>query len=89
MNEISALFKRCYLRSGRGVLLLYSQDLKPSNKVVDSSYGTEGDAVDLFDSEKSKNDLEKMISEYEPKKEGILVLINASNATWFVTCKLK
>lgn len=89
MNEISVVFKRCYLSSGRGVLLLYSQDVKLSNKVVDSSYRTENEALDLFDSEKSKIDLKKMVREYEPKKEGILVLITKSNATWFVTCKLK
>lgn len=89
MNEISALFKRCYLSSGRGVLLLHSQNVKPSNKVADSSYLTEEEAFDLFDSEKSKNDLEKMVREYKPKREGILVLITKSNATWFVTCKLK
>jgi hypothetical protein len=89
MNEISVLFKRCYLSSGRGVLLLYSQDVKLSNKVTESSYRTEEEALDLFDNEKSKSDLKQMVREYEPKEEGILVLITKSNATWFVTCKLK
>jgi hypothetical protein len=89
MNEVSVLFKRCYLSSGRGVLLLYSQDVKLSNKVTESSYRTEEEALDLFDNEKSKSELKQMIREYEPKEEGILVLITKSNATWFVTCKLK
>jgi hypothetical protein len=89
MNEISVLFKRCYLSSGRGVLLLYAQDVKLSNKVTESSYRTEEEALDLFDNEKSKSELKQMVREYEPKEEGILVLITKSNATWFVTCKLK
>jgi hypothetical protein len=89
INEISVLFKRCYLSSGRGVLLLYSQDVKLSNKVTESSYRTEEEALDLFDNEKSKSELKQMVREYEPKEEGILVLITKSNATWFVTCKLK
>jgi hypothetical protein len=89
MNEISVVFKRCHLSSGRGVLLLYSYDVKLNNKVTESSYRTEEEALDLFDNEMSKIDLKKMVREYEPKKEGILVLITKSNATWFVTCKLK
>jgi hypothetical protein len=45
--------------------------------------------LDLFDNKKSRKDLAKLIDNYDPKIQGNLILITKSNATWFVTVKLK
>ena len=89
MNGISMLFKKCYLKIGRGALVLYSHQVQNNHKVNEIDYNAKEDAIDLFDDEKSKNELKTMITNYDPKKEGILILITKSTATWFITCKLK
>ena len=89
MNEISMLFKVCHLKKGRGALVLYSHQVKEDHKVNEINYNSQEDAIDLFDDHKSKNDLKDMVTNYDPKKEGILILITDSMATWFITCKLK
>ena len=55
-----------------------------------NDYQTEEDALELFlypdsESDSSYADLKKMITHYNPKNEGILVLItDFSNATYFI-----
>ena len=52
-------------------------------------YNNKDQIIDLFDNRKSREDLSKLIDSYDPKNQGILILITKSNATWFVTIKLK
>ena len=52
-------------------------------------YNNKEESLDLFDNRKSRKDLLTLIDSYDPKQQGILILITKSNATWFVTIKLK
>ena len=89
MNEISMLFKTCYVKNGRGALVLYTHDVIEKRIMNEINYNSKEDAIDLFDDENSRSQLEAMVAHYDPQKEGILVLIAESTATWFITCKLK
>jgi len=52
-------------------------------------YNNNDQSLDLFDSKKSRKELSQLINGYDPKNQGILILITESNTTWFVTIKLK
>ena len=86
---LSKLYKECYLQKGRGALILYPFHVEniPQSSCID--YNTRDQSLDLFDNKKSRKDLAKLIDNYDPKIQGILILITKSNATWFVTVKMK
>jgi hypothetical protein len=77
------------LQKGRGAIVLYPLHVDNIPLLSCIDYNTKDQGLDLFDSRKSRRDLEKLIDNYDPKKQGILVLITKLNATWFVTVKLK
>jgi hypothetical protein len=89
MKRLSALFKRCYLKLGRGALVVYTDMVENGHEPNEIDYSVADDAVDMFEDPKSRNDIDRMIANYDHKNEGILILITKSSATWFITCKLK
>ena len=90
LTLLSKLYKECYLSMGRGALLVYAKDVIERGLPNEHDYRTEEEVLDVFDAPTSHDQLEGMINNYDQKNEGILVLITSfSNATYFVTVKLK
>jgi len=76
------------------VELLTSELKKAGNWIVERFGNTphrdKNQSLSFFDNKNSKEDLRKLIDNYDPKTEGILILITQpDNATWFITFKLK
>jgi len=85
---LSKLYKECYLSKGRGALLVYAANLIEKGLPAQHEYRTKEESFDIFDDLGSRSQLENMIDNYDPKKEGILMLITSySNAAYFVTVK--
>ncbi|NOR26439.1 MAG: hypothetical protein GQ542_19035 [Desulforhopalus sp.] len=89
LNFISRIFRECYLQKGKGTIVLYPFHVDNILQLSCIDYNTKEQSLDLFDNRNSCKDLEKLIDNYEPINQGILILITKSNATWFVTIKLK
>lgn len=86
---LSKTYKECFLEMGKGGLLVYAQDLLNSEIPGKHHYRTKQELLELLDQPVSHNKLGNLIENYDPKKEGIMVLITShANATYFVTCKL-
>ena len=74
---------------GRGALLVYAADIIERGPPSKHDYRTKEEIFEVFDAPSSTK-IAKMISDYDQKSEGIMALITAySNATFFVTFKLK
>ena len=89
LNFLSRIYRECYLQKGRGAIVLYPFHAENVPRLSCVDYNTKDQSLDLFDNRKSREDLAKLIDNYDPKKQGILILITKSNATWFVTVMLK
>jgi hypothetical protein len=89
LDFLSKIYKECYLQKGIGALILYPYHVDNVPQVSCIDYYTRNQSLDLFDNKKSRRDIAKLIDSYDPKIQGILILITRSNATWFVTVKLK
>ena len=91
IHFLSTLYRKCYREIGRGALLLYTYGLAKGWQPSEENYRTGDEALDIFDNPKSKSDLSRLVSRYDPNIEGILILITdtESNATWFITVKLE
>ena len=90
LPQLSKLYKECYLHSGRGALLLYAVDVIERAAPDNYDYRTKEEMLDIFDDLSSRKRLARMIDNYNPRKEGIMVLItDYSNATFFITVKLQ
>jgi hypothetical protein len=91
ISHVSNVFRKGYLENGRGSLLLYIEDVINDRKISKENYRDRDDSLFLFDDEKSKSKLAYMIDSYDPKTQGIVMLISSdpSNATWFITVTLK
>ena len=89
LEFFSKIYKECYLQKGRGALILYPFHVEDIPKLSCIDYNTRDQSLDLFDNKKSRKDLAKLIDNYDPKIQGILVLITRLKATWFVTVKFK
>ena len=90
LTKLSKLYKECYLSLRRGALLVYATDVIKRGVPSKIDYRTKSEILDVFDTLHSHTELEKMIDTYDPKTEGIMTLITSySNATFFVTFKLK
>ena len=88
--KLSKLYKECYLSTGRGALLVYSQDTISGGFPSKVDYRTKEEMLDIFDDLSSQSSLVEIIDNYDPNKEGIMALITTySKATFFVTFKLK
>lgn len=89
LNFISRIFRECYLQKGKGAIVLYPFHVDNILQLSCIDYNTKNQSLDLFDNRKSRKDLEKLIDNYDPTNQGILILITKTNATWFVTVKLQ
>lgn len=89
LSFISKIFRECYFQRRRGAIVLYSFDVDNILQLSCIDYNTKEQSLDLFDSSNSRKDLETLIDNYDPKNQGILILITKSNTTWFVTVNLK
>ena len=90
LPQLSKVYKECYLHSGRGALLLYAVDVIEREALNNYDYRTKEEMLDVFDNLSSRNKLVRMMDNYNPRKEGIMVLItDYSNATFFITVKLQ
>ena len=86
---LSKTYKECFLAMGKGGLLVYTQDILHGKIPGKHHYRTKQELLVLFDQPVSHNQLGNLIDHYDPKREGIMVLITShANATYFVTCKL-
>lgn len=75
---------------GRGALLVYANDVIERGLPNENDYRTKKEMVDIFDDPTSHAKLKEMVDNYDHKNEGILTLITIySNATYFITVKLK
>ena len=90
LKALSRLYKECFLSMGKGVLLIYAEDIINGRMPGKESYRTSEEILEIFDKPDSRTQLASMIENYEPKEEGIMTLITSdSNATFFVTCRLQ
>ena len=86
---LSKTYKECYLEMGKGGLLVYAQNMIKGKIPGKHHYRTKQELLELLDQPASHNILGNLIDNYDPKREGIMVLITShANATYFVTCKL-
>jgi len=75
---------------GRGAMLIYASNVIDGGFPSKYDYRKKEEILDLFDVPHSHAELEEMIDKYDYKNEGIMTLITSySNATFFVTVKLK
>jgi hypothetical protein len=90
ISHVSNVFRKGYLENGRGSLLLYIEDVITGRKISKENYRDRDDSLFLFDYEKSRSKLAHMIDSYDPKTQGIVMLISSdpSNATCFITVTL-
>lgn len=91
LSHVSNVFRKGYLARGRGSLLLHAEDVIKNQNISVENYRDREESLLLFDVEKSKIKLAHMIDSYDPKTQGIVMLISSdsSNATWFITVTLK
>jgi len=90
LYHLSNDFKESYIKKGRGALVVPTFFLEGNPQISSTNYNNRNESLALFDSANSRKDLKKLIDNYDPKTEGILILITQpNNATWFITVKLK
>ena len=90
LTKLSKLYRDCYLAAGKGALLVHAKDVIEVRTPSMTDYRIREEMLELFDTPRSQAALTKMIDNYEPQKEGIMSLITSfSNATYFITIKLK
>lgn len=88
--EMSAVFRKCCLSLGKGALLVYADSVLAGHIPGANSYRTRKEILELFDNVDSTVSLNKLIEAYDPKSEGVMVVITSiNNASYFVTVKLK
>lgn len=85
LKYLSKIYKEGYLQKGRGAIVLYPFHVENITQLSCVDYNTKDQGLDLFDNKKSCKELAKLIDNYDPKNQGILILITKLNATWFVT----
>jgi len=88
LPQLSKLYRDSYLKKGRGALVLHTSMIESNFSIGEIEYNTRKKSLDLFDNVVSRTALRKLIDNYDPTTEGILILITGSTATWFVTAKL-
>ncbi|MEI6126722.1 MAG: hypothetical protein WCQ99_09250 [Pseudomonadota bacterium] len=86
--SLSVIYRESYLNKGRGSLIVHTYLLEIGHQLSVLDFRNRHESIELFDNKKSRRELTEMIDGYDPKREGILVLITKSNATWFATFKL-
>ena len=87
--EVSLVFRECYLSSGKGAVLVYTDPVINGTIPTDDDYLTRNDVLEIIDGKEPKARLAALLGSYDPHSEGILVLIaSSSNAPFFHTVKL-
>ena len=87
--EISLVFRECYLSSGKGAILVYTDPVINGTIPTEADYLTRNDVLEIIDGSDAKAGLAALLGSYDPHSEGILVLIASStNAPFFHTFKL-
>ncbi len=90
LAQLSKLYKECFLAMGRGAMLVYATNVIEGKLLSKNDYRTKEEILEVFDAPASHAELEEMIDKYDQNNEGIMTLITSySNATFFVTVKLK
>jgi len=90
LYHLSTVFRESYLEKDRGALVVYTFLLDGNHQINSTDYKNRNQSLAFFDSKNSREDLQKLIDNYDPITEGILILITQpNNATWFITVKLK
>ncbi len=90
LEQFSKLYTEYYFAMGRGAFLIYASDIIEGRLPNKHDYRKKEEILDVFDAPASHDELEEMIDRYDHKNEGIMTLITSySNATYFVTVKLK
>jgi len=79
LPHLSTVFRESYLKKGRGALVIPTFLLEGNSQISSTDYNNRNESLALFDSAKSRKDLKKLINNYDPKTEGILILITQSN----------
>ncbi len=89
--KLSKIFRECYLKKGRGALVAHTYLIEEGYQLSLIDFHSKKESMYLFDNEDSRLEIATMVDKYDPISEGILVLITQSNsnATWFVTVRLK
>ena len=88
LPQLSKLYRECHRNKGRGAFVLHTLMLEKNQEIGEIAYNTKNESLDLFDNVSSQAELRKLIANYDPTTEGILILIVESGAAWFVTVKL-
>ena len=90
LEQLSKQYKECFLSMGRGAMLIYASSVIKGWLTSKVDYRTKREILDVFDAPTSYSKLKEMIEKYDYSKEGIMTLITSySNATFFITVKLK
>jgi len=90
LPEMSKAYRECYLAQGRGALLVHAHSAITGRMPTAHDYRSRKDLLKLFDDKESSARLAALVDEYDPRTEGILVLIaSVNNETSFITAKLK
>ncbi len=90
LSQLSKLYDECFLEMGRGSMFVYASNVIKGKLPSKYDYRNKKEILDVFDAPTSKAELEEMIDKYDYKYEGIMTMItNYSNATFFITVKLK
>ena len=75
---------------GRGAMLVYERSVIEGRLPSKFDYRKKEEILDVFDAPTLHAELEEMVDKYDHKSEGIMTLITSfSNATFFITVKLK
>ena len=87
--EVSLVFRECYLSSGKGAVLVYTDPVINGTIPAEDDYLTKNDVLEIIDGKDTKAGLAALLGSYDPHTEGILVLIASSvNAPFFHIVKL-
>jgi hypothetical protein len=90
LAQLSTIYKECFLAMGRGAMLIYASDIIEGRLPNKHNYRNKEEILDVFGASISHTELKRMIDNYDHKHEGIMTLVTSySNATFFVTVKLK
>ena len=65
--EISNVFKECFFKKGRGALIVYTSLINSGHKLSHIDYNTKSQSIDLFDNKNSRQDLRRLIDNYDLK----------------------
>lgn len=87
--EVSVVFRECYLSSGKGAVLVYTDPVINGTIPADDDYLIRNDVLEMIDGKEAKAGLAALLGSYDPHSEGIAVLITStSNTPYFHTVKL-